>query len=75
MFNLIIQSAIQSASDYYLLFWAVKILGVFIVCSAIDFLRGKYIEPHIERFIDRHFDSWLGYWNRIVLKARAVIHI
>ncbi|HJI74581.1 MAG TPA: acyltransferase family protein [Veillonellaceae bacterium] len=62
-------------SDYYLLFWAAKILGVFIVCSAIDFLRGKYIEPHIERFIDRHFDSWLGYWNRMVLKVRAVIHI
>lgn len=44
-------------SNWYVLFYVIKVLAVFIVCSSIDLLRKRYIEPPMARFIDRHFDA------------------
>lgn len=44
-------------SNCYVLFYIVQIAVIFIVCSGIDLLRKRYIEPPMARFIDRHFDT------------------
>lgn len=57
-------------SNWYVLFYVVKVAAIFIVCSGIDLLRKRYIEPPMARFIDRYFDAVNGY---VKIKANNVI--
>ena len=49
----ILPNAEYFTSDYYVLFVAAKIAGVFLVCSGIELIRQRYVEPWQERLIDR----------------------
>lgn len=44
------------SSSWYVVFYIIKVVAIFIVCSGIDLLRKRYIEPQMVRFIDRKFD-------------------
>ncbi len=57
-------------SNWYVLFYVVKVAAIFIVCSGIDLLRKRYIEPPMARFIDRYFDTVSEYAK---IKANNVI--
>lgn len=42
-------------SNWYVLFYIVKIVSIFIVGSVIDLLRKRYIEPLMVSIIDKKF--------------------
>lgn len=57
-------------SNWYILFYAIKVVAIFVICSGIDLLRKRYIEPPMARFIDRYFDTVSEYAK---IKANNVI--
>lgn len=57
-------------SNWYILFYAIKVVAIFVICSVIDLLRKRYIEPTMARFIDRYFDAVNEY---VKIKANNVI--
>ena len=57
-------------SNWYILFYAIKVVAIFVICSGIDLLRKRYIEPPMARFIDRYFDAVNEY---VKIKANNVI--
>lgn len=57
-------------SNWYILFYAIKVVAIFVICSGIDLLRKRYIEPPMARVIDRYFDTVSEYAK---IKANNVI--
>ena len=45
-------------SDYYVLFFVIKVLAVFIACSSIEYFRKKYLEAIFVKFLDKYWDKW-----------------
>lgn len=59
-------------SDFYILFFTIKICLVFIICSFIEFLRKRYLESIFIKLLDKHWESYNNRFNvilnRIILK-------
>ena len=54
-------------SVYFPAFMIGKVMLVFLVCLGIDQFRLHFIEPHVQRYMDEHWDSWekkLVLWQR-----------
>ena len=45
-------------SPNFILHLIASVLTVYIVCTAIDYLRIKFLEKPLFRFYDRHYDAW-----------------
>ena len=60
-------------SNWYILFYAIKVVAIFVICSGIDLLRKHYIEPPMARFIDRHFDAVNLYMKNKVNNVMAMM--
>lgn len=70
IWNYIFPNLDYITSNWYILFYVVKVVVAFIVCRGIDLLRKRYIEPPMARFIDRYFDVISEY---IKIKVNNVI--
>lgn len=57
-------------SDFYILFFIIKVCLIFIICSFIEFLRKKYIEPIFIKLLDRY---WNYYSNRLNIMLEYII--
>lgn len=57
-------------SNFYIIFFIIKVCLVFIICSFIEFLRKKYIEPIFIKLLDRH---WNYYSNRLNIMLECII--
>lgn len=57
-------------SDCYILFFIIKVCLIFIICSFIEFLRKKYIEPVFIKLLDRYWDY---YDNRLNIILEYII--
>ena len=45
-------------SPNFILHLIASVLTIYIVCTAIDYLRIKFLEKPFFRFYDRHYDAW-----------------
>lgn len=53
-------------SDWYCVFYILKVLIVFIICAIIELIRKKFLEFTISHIIDKYYDVGCKYGRRIV---------
>lgn len=57
-------------SNFYILFFIIKVCLIFVICSFIEFLRKKYLEPIFIKLLDRY---WNYYSNRLNIMLEYII--
>lgn len=57
-------------SDFYILFFVIKVSLIFIICSFIELLRKKYLESVVSKLLDKYWDS---YSNKINIIFKTII--
>lgn len=43
----------QYTSDYLPLHWLASVVGIYLVCAGIDYLRIRYVEGRLLRLVDK----------------------